>query len=81
MKLTYDPRYNIAYLRFAERADGVEVETVPVSDELNVDLAPDGTVYGIELMNANAQLGGEDNGALIVINEALGLRHEVSLIH
>jgi uncharacterized protein YuzE len=79
MKLTYDPRYNIAYLRFVERAEGVEVETIQVSDELNVDLAPDGTVYGIELMNANVQLGGEDHGALIVINEALGLQRELSL--
>lgn len=78
MKLTYDPRHNIAYLRLLERADGAEVETIEVSDELHVDIAPDGTVYGIELMNANTQLGGEDHGALIVINEALGLRRELS---
>ena len=45
----------------------------------NIDLALDGTVYGIELMNANAQLGGEDQGALIVINEASGLRREILL--
>jgi uncharacterized protein YuzE len=79
MKLTYDPRHNIAYLRFVERAEGAEVETVSVGDEVNVDLAPDGTVYGIELMNANVQLGGEDHGALIVVNEALGLRREILL--
>jgi uncharacterized protein YuzE len=54
MKLTYDPRYNIAYIRF--RAKGAEVDTIRVGDELNVDLAPDGTVYGIELLNANEQL-------------------------
>jgi hypothetical protein len=28
MKLTYDPRYNIAYLRLLEREEGVEVETI-----------------------------------------------------
>ena len=77
MKLTYDPRHNIAYLRLQEKS--AEVETVQVSDELNVDLAPDGTVFGIEFMNANEQLAGEDDGALIVINELLGLRREVSL--
>ena len=55
MKLTYDPRYNIAYLRFHEKTE--QVETIRVSDELNVDLAPDGTVYGIELLNANEQIG------------------------
>lgn len=51
MKLTYDPRSNAAYLRLQERS--LEVETIRVSDELNVDIAPDGTVYGIELLNAN----------------------------
>jgi uncharacterized protein YuzE len=54
MKLTYDPRDNIAYLRLEVPA--AEVETVHVSDELSVDLTPDGKVYGIELLNANQQL-------------------------
>jgi uncharacterized protein YuzE len=53
VKLTYDPRRNIAYLRLQEK--GSEVETIRVSEELNVDVAPDGTVYGIELLNANEQ--------------------------
>ena len=70
MKRTYDPRYNIAYLRLHERA--TQVETVHVSDELNVDLAPHGTIYGIELLNANEQLRREDAGKLIVINESTG---------
>lgn len=77
MRLTYDPRYNIAYLRLQQKT--AEVETIRVSDELNVDLAPDGTVYGIELLNASAQLQAEDNGALVVVNEALGRRREVPL--
>ena len=61
MHLSYDPRQNIAYLRLRELA-GVQVETVRLSDEVNVDLAPDGTVYGIELLNANAQLRATDGG-------------------
>jgi uncharacterized protein YuzE len=77
MKLTYDPRYNIAYIRLHEKK--VEVETVRVSDELNVDIAPDGTVYGIELLNANEQLRSEDEGNLVVVNEAVGERREISL--
>lgn len=47
MKLTYDPARNIAYLRL--RPMGTDIETIRVSDELNVDIAPDGSVYGIEL--------------------------------
>lgn len=70
MKLTYDPKHNVAYLRLHERPP--QVETVRVSDELNVDLAPDGMIYGIELLNANEQLRQEDAGKLIVINESTG---------
>ncbi len=77
MKLTYDPRRNIAYLRLQEK--GAEVETIRVSEELNVDVAPDGTVYGIELLNANEQLQSGDDGTLVVVNEALGERQEISL--
>jgi uncharacterized protein YuzE len=77
MKLTYDPKRNIAYMRLHEKK--VQVETIRVSDELNVDIAPDGTVYGIELLNANEQLKAEDNGKLVVINEAIGRRQEMPL--
>ena len=56
MKVSYDPRHNVAYIRFREQT--AEVETLRVSDVLNVDLAPDGSVYGIELLNANAQIAG-----------------------
>jgi uncharacterized protein YuzE len=78
MKLTYDPRYNIAYIRLQEKT--AQVETIRVSDELNVDIAPDGTVYGIELLNANAQLFSVDKGKLVVVNEALGGAMEVDLL-
>ena len=77
MKLTYDPRYNSAYLRL--HAKTAEVETIHVSDEINVDLAPDGTVYGIELLNANVQFAREDAGQLVLQNEATGERTEVKL--
>ena len=77
MKLTYDPRHNIAYLRLQEKTS--QVETVRVSESLNVDLAPDGTVYGIELLNANEQLRGQEKGKLIVENVATGTSAEVEL--
>lgn len=77
MRLTYDPRYNIAYVRFQEKQ--VEVETIRISDELVADMSPDGTIYGIELLNANEQLWREDMGRLLVINEATGERAELML--
>jgi uncharacterized protein YuzE len=77
MKLTYDPRYNIAYIRFLEK--GAEVETLEISDELNIDIAPDGRVYGIELLNANLQLRAQDDGQLVVRNEAAGEERSLPL--
>lgn len=70
MKLSYDPRHNIAYI--ALREDVPEVESVQVGEDLTVDVAPDGTVVGIEFLNANAQLRGGNSGELLVINEASG---------
>jgi uncharacterized protein YuzE len=77
MKLSYDPRYNVAYLRLREKT--MNVETIRVSDELNVDIAPDGTVYGIELLNANAQMRATDGGRLVVVDEAAGREIDVPL--
>jgi uncharacterized protein YuzE len=77
MKLVYDPRHNIAYLRLHEKRG--QVETLRLSDEMNVDIAPDGTIYGIELLNANQQLRSEDQGNLVVVNEAVGDIREIPL--
>jgi uncharacterized protein YuzE len=77
MKVTYDPRHNIAYIRLAEKT--AQVETVKVSDELNVDLTPDGRIFGIELLNANEQLQVLSPGNVVVENEATGKSVEVPL--
>jgi uncharacterized protein YuzE len=70
MKLTYDRDNNVAYIRL--RPKGGEVETIRVSDELNVDIAPDGSVYDIELLNANEQLRASDGGKLVLVDEVEG---------
>lgn len=77
MQLTYDSKRNIAYLRFKDKSTGVD--TIHVSDALDVDMAPDGTIYGIELLNANEQLGDKGNRSLVVVDEAIGKRHEIKL--
>jgi uncharacterized protein YuzE len=53
------------------------VRTVQVSDELNVDLAADGSIYGIELLNANAQLG--RGAALTIETRATKTRRKLPL--
>lgn len=70
MEFSYDSRYNIAYLRFHKKSN--QVETIKLSDSLNIDLAPDGTIYGIELLNANEQLKSDDGSQFKIINEANG---------
>jgi len=77
MKFTYDPRYNIAYIKLHEKS--AQVETIRISDELLIDMAPDGTIYGIELLNANEQLRGDEMGKLLIINEATGEQKELHL--
>jgi uncharacterized protein YuzE len=78
MKLSYDRARNVAYLRFRPKTVGVE--TIRVSDELNVDIAPDGSVYGIELLNANEQLRAGDGGQLVLVDEADGREVAVPLV-
>ena len=75
MKLSYDPKYNVAYIRFHEKLG--QVTTIKISDDMNIDISPDGTVYGVELLNANEQLTG-DQGALIV--ESGGRLQKIPLV-
>ncbi len=77
MKLSYDPKHNIAYIRLREPQG--DIETLRISDELNVDMAPDGTVYGIELLNANEQLTGADGRRLLVVDEPDGQTRVLAL--
>ena len=46
----------------------VHVEEVSIG-LLNIDMAPDGTIYGIELLNANEHLRGGDDGRIVVVDE------------
>lgn len=78
MKLSYDLRYNIAYICFHTKP--AQVETIKISDELNIDLSPNGTIYGIELLNANEQLRDEKVSQLLVVNEATGKKTEVPIL-
>ena len=77
MHLSYDPEFNVAYIRLRKKR--AKVTTVVVSDELNVDIGPDGRVYGIELLNANEQLAGERVKKLTVENQRSGESAEVRL--
>ncbi|HET6247789.1 MAG TPA: DUF2283 domain-containing protein [Tepidisphaeraceae bacterium] len=70
MQLTYDPACNIAYIRLRKKS--AKVTTRVISDELNIDLDADGKVYGIELLNANEQLGTKRMKNLVIENRGSG---------
>jgi uncharacterized protein YuzE len=77
MKLTYDRGLNVAYLRL--RPAGTGIRTIQVNPELNVDLAPDGRVCGIEFLNANEQLGRTDDGRLVLHDATTGTETSLPL--
>ena len=54
MKISYEQVHDVAYIQF--RAQDNEVETLSISDELNLDISSDGRLFGIELLNATEQL-------------------------
>ena len=75
MQLTYDSEANIAYIRLKNKTG--KVRTVTVSNELNIDLASDGSVYGIEFLNANAQL--RNGNKITLINKVSGQKCELPI--
>ena len=77
MTLTYDPRYNIAYIKLREKT--ATVNSVKVSEEVVIDLGADGTIYGIELLNAKQQLQDKDSLHLMFINEATGEEKKIEI--
>jgi len=77
MELTYDPKYNIAYIRLQPKIE--EVESIKISEELIVDVASDGSVYGIELLNANKHLGGELGKRLSIVNKESGEKVDIQI--
>jgi len=51
MKITYDPEVDAMYIQFAGEATGVTTQRI--SEEVAMDFAPDGTVVGIEILDAS----------------------------
>ncbi|MHB8279817.1 MAG: DUF2283 domain-containing protein, partial [Candidatus Humimicrobiaceae bacterium] len=44
MEISYDKKFNIAYIKIKNKKD--KVDTIKISDELNIDISPDGKIYG-----------------------------------
>jgi uncharacterized protein YuzE len=77
MKITYDPKFNIAYV--AIKSKPAEVNSIKLSEDLIVDMAPDGTIYGFELLNANEQLQQSDDGKVLFVNQLSGHEQQIEV--
>lgn len=54
MKITYDPKVDAMYIRFKS---GKYDHTKKITDQILVDLAKDGKVIGLEILDAKEQFG------------------------
>ena len=77
MKLTYDPDANVAYIRLRERQG--DVETIELTSDVLIDIDATGAVCGIELLDANEQLGAGDDGKLVFVNRSSGGQTELDV--
>jgi len=50
MKISYDPNYDVIYLKFR---DGNIVDTVEVEANIMIDYGPQGEIMGIEIIDAS----------------------------
>ncbi len=77
MKMTYDLKYNIGYISFKEKTE--QVNSIKLSEDLVVDIAPDGSIYGIELLNVKEQMFGDKLKQILLLNENTGKQTAVEL--
>jgi uncharacterized protein YuzE len=77
MRISVNRKLNVAYVRLQDSPE--TVETKKLSEDLLMDVGPDGTVYGLELLNASEQLRSADLAELEVENEDSGETTRVSL--
>lgn len=72
MEVTHDPALNLAYVRFRSREATEAVRTLVFADDLNVDLTADGSVYGVEFLDAAKQMRFLDGGPLVLLHVESG---------
>jgi uncharacterized protein YuzE len=50
MKISYDPKYDVMYIKFAE---GKVADTIEVEANVLIDYGEDGEIMGIEILSAS----------------------------
>jgi uncharacterized protein YuzE len=77
MKLSCDPKANVAYIRLREKTGAVE--TIRLTSDFLVDIDETGAGCGIELLNASEQLIAGDDGKLVFVDDLSGLTGELKV--
>ena len=77
MKINYDLKCNVGYLTFKDKKE--EVNSIKLSEDLIIDMAPDGTIYGIELLNVKEQIFGDNLKQLLLLNENTGKKQLIDI--
>ena len=77
MRLTYDPEADAAYIQL--RSGREKVRTVTVTPDCNIDIASDGRVFEIELLNAKKQLAMRITKKMVAENQQSGKKSQVRL--
>ncbi|HMB89533.1 MAG TPA: DUF2283 domain-containing protein [Rhodothermales bacterium] len=77
MRISIDAQHNVAYIHLQDRP--ATVDTVELSEDLFLDVGPDGTIYGLELLNANEQLRTADLAELEIENAESGETTRIKL--
>jgi hypothetical protein len=54
VQITHDKLYNTVYIKLKEQTGSLR--TVKVAKDVNLDFLPDGTLFGLELLNIKDQL-------------------------
>ena len=78
MRISVNRKLNVAYVHLQDKPD--TVETKRLSEDLLMDVGPDGTICGLELLNAREQLRRADLAELEVQDGESGETTRVSLL-
>jgi uncharacterized protein YuzE len=73
MYIRHDPENNIAYIRFFPEMLGTE--QLKIASDANVHIASNGEVCGVQLLNANMQIG----TSITFKNQKTEIRQEMPL--
>ena len=65
MKVTYDSKYDILYIRFRH----ARVMNHPVTDDIVLDIDEEGRLAGIEVLDAKRIIGGLDAFREVVLED------------